>query len=66
MLFSSLVDADNLDTEAHFEGDASGKRYRQSVSQLDASNALKSVLSNRKFGVGSCLVPLRMTEGGRL
>lgn len=46
MLFSTLVDADYLDTEAHFEGDTSGKRYRPSGPGLDAANALKSVLSN--------------------
>ncbi len=46
MLFSTLVDADYLDTEAHFEGDISGKCYRPSGPGLDAANALKSVLSN--------------------
>jgi CRISPR-associated endonuclease/helicase Cas3 len=46
MLFSTLVDADYLDTEAHFEGDAFGKHYRPSGPGLDAANALKSVLSN--------------------
>ncbi len=45
MLFSTLVDADYLDTEAHFEGDASGKRYRPSGPALDVTNALKLVLS---------------------
>ncbi|MBI5753243.1 MAG: CRISPR-associated helicase Cas3' [Hydrogenophilales bacterium] len=48
MLFSTLVDADYLDTDAHFEGDASGKRYRPSGPELDASNALKLVLENIK------------------
>lgn len=46
MLFSNLVDADYLDTEAHFEGDLSGKRHRPAGIGLDAVNALKSVLSN--------------------
>jgi CRISPR-associated endonuclease/helicase Cas3 len=46
MLFSTLVDADYLDTEAHFNGDAFGKRYRPSGPRLDAANALKSVLAN--------------------
>lgn len=46
MLFSALVDADYLDTESHFEGDASGKRYRPSGPTLDAHRALKAVLSN--------------------
>lgn len=48
MLFSTLVDADYLDTEAHFEGDASGKRYRSSGPVLDAANALKLVLASIK------------------
>lgn len=46
MLFSTLVDADYLDTDAHFEGDASGKRYRSSGPVLDAANALKLVLAS--------------------
>lgn len=45
MLFSALVDADYLDTEAHYEGDISGKRYRPSGLKLDTTNALKLVLS---------------------
>lgn len=44
MLFSSLVDADYLDTEAHFEGDASGKRYRAQGLKLDVSAALRATL----------------------
>lgn len=40
MLFSCLVDADFLDTEAHFEGDAHGKCARPEGAKLDASAAL--------------------------
>ena len=40
LLFSCLVDADFLDTEAHFKGDAQGKRPRPKGPKLDASAAL--------------------------
>ncbi|WP_200331136.1 CRISPR-associated endonuclease Cas3'' [Thiocystis violacea] len=40
LLFSCLVDADFLDTEAHFEGDATGKRQRQPGPPLDPEAAL--------------------------
>ncbi|MBH0195360.1 MAG: CRISPR-associated endonuclease Cas3'', partial [Nitrospira sp.] len=40
LLFSCLVDADFLDTESHFEGDAQGKRPRPEGSKLDTSAAL--------------------------
>lgn len=40
MLFSCLTDADFLDTEAHFEGDEQGKRYRESGPTLDTQKAL--------------------------
>ncbi|MCG6861416.1 MAG: CRISPR-associated endonuclease Cas3'', partial [Chromatiaceae bacterium] len=40
LLFSCLVDADFLDTEAHFNGDASGKRPREPGPVLDAEAAL--------------------------
>ncbi len=40
LLFSCLVDADFLDTEAHFEGDAQGKHPRPEGLKLDASAAL--------------------------
>lgn len=40
LLFSCLVDADFLDTEAHFEGNAKGKRPRPEGPKLDASAAL--------------------------
>lgn len=40
LLFSALVDADFLDTEAHFEGTEAGKRYRASGPVLDPERAL--------------------------
>lgn len=42
-LFSCLVDADFLDTEAHFNGDAHGKQYRAAGPQLDAAAALAAL-----------------------
>ncbi len=36
MLFSCLTDADFLDTDAHFKGDAQGKRYRAAGPGLQA------------------------------
>lgn len=53
MIFSALVDADYLDTEAHFQGDASGKRYRPSGPELQAQEALKLVLDHLKQLAGS-------------
>jgi len=44
-LFSALVDADFLDTEAHFQGDRCGKRYRQPGQPLDAELALQAVMA---------------------
>jgi CRISPR-associated helicase Cas3/CRISPR-associated endonuclease Cas3-HD len=46
MLFSALVDADFLDTEAHFEGDDTGKRYRQPGPDLQPERALALILSH--------------------
>lgn len=43
MLFSCLTDADFLDTEAHFEGDAQGKRYRSQGCDLDVEQALAAL-----------------------
>jgi CRISPR-associated endonuclease/helicase Cas3 len=40
MLFSCLVDADFLDTEAHFNGTKEGKRQREAGPRLDADAAL--------------------------
>lgn len=43
LLFSCLVDADFLDTEAHFNGDAQGKRPRAFGPALDAQVALAAL-----------------------
>lgn len=43
LLFSCLVDADFIDTEAHFEGDAQGKRPRPEGPKLDAGAALAAL-----------------------
>lgn len=48
LLFSCLVDADFLDTEAHFEGDAQGKRPRVAGPALDAQAGLDAL--NRYMG----------------
>ncbi len=46
LLFSALVDADFLDTEAHFEGGPDGKRYRQPGPELQPERALRLLLSH--------------------
>lgn len=43
LLFSCLVDADFLDTDAHFKGDTEGKHYRNAGPELDASLALAAL-----------------------
>lgn len=43
LLFSCLVDADFLDTAAHFEGDTQGKRPRSDGPKLNASAALATL-----------------------
>lgn len=43
LLFSCLVDADFLDTEAHFNGNAEGKRPRPAGPKLDAQAALAAL-----------------------
>jgi CRISPR-associated helicase Cas3/CRISPR-associated endonuclease Cas3-HD len=43
MLFSCLVDADFLDTEAHFNGNAQGKQPRPKGPGLDAKKALAAL-----------------------
>jgi CRISPR-associated helicase Cas3/CRISPR-associated endonuclease Cas3-HD len=45
ILYSALVDADFLDTEAHFDGDASGKRYRREGASLCPDRALAEALA---------------------
>ncbi len=46
MLFSALVDADFLDTEAHFQGDANGKRIRPAGPALKPEKALEILLEH--------------------
>ncbi len=48
MIFSALVDADFLDTEAHFEGTTEGKRYRQEGPKLQGTCALEILLKHIK------------------
>ena len=43
LLFSSLADADFLDTEAHFDSDENGKRYRHSGPVLNIAAALMAL-----------------------
>jgi CRISPR-associated endonuclease/helicase Cas3 len=46
MLFSALVDADFLDTEAHFNGTETGKQYRQPGPELQPGQALAVLLAH--------------------
>ncbi|HHT9108370.1 MAG TPA: CRISPR-associated endonuclease Cas3'', partial [Candidatus Wunengus sp. YC64] len=48
MVFSCLVDADFLDTEAHFSGTSEGKQYRQPGPELQAERALYLLLEHIK------------------
>ena len=48
MLFSTLVDADFLDTEAHFNGTTEGKQYRQQGPELQEERALALLLEHIK------------------
>lgn len=43
MLFSCLTDADFLNTEAHFEGDENGSKYRERGPSLDAAEGLRAL-----------------------
>lgn len=45
LLFSCLVDADYLDTEAHFNGDVGGKCYRPNGLSLNAEKAVMTLES---------------------
>jgi len=51
LLFSCLVDADFLDTEAHFEGDEQGKRCRPEGPRLDPTTALAALDAHMQHGV---------------
>jgi CRISPR-associated helicase Cas3/CRISPR-associated endonuclease Cas3-HD len=45
MLFSALVDADFIETEAHFLGEGATRKYRQDGPELRAADALSVVLA---------------------
>lgn len=48
MIFSCLVDADFVDTEAHFKGTSEGKQYRPSGPELQEKHALVLLLEHIK------------------
>ncbi len=48
MIFSCLVDADFLDTEAHFNGTLKGKQYRRPGLELQEKRALEILLEHIK------------------
>ncbi len=62
MLFSSLVDADYLATEAHFEGDESGKRYRTIAPKLCPDQALKKLLLYKKNIVRNSTADIKINQ----
>ena len=56
LLFSCLVDADFLDTESHFNGDATGKQPRADGPKLDAGAALAALdehMATLRLGTGA-------------
>ncbi|MDX8376972.1 MAG: CRISPR-associated helicase Cas3' [Mariprofundales bacterium] len=78
MLFSTLVDADFLDTEAHFQGTSKGKSFRKSGPALNAEKALlllenhiqllpskasDTVLKVRKLLLSDCLDSATASQG---
>jgi len=53
LLFSCLVDADFLDTEAHFNGDAHGKRPRKPGPALEPAAAIQALDTHmQRLGAG--------------
>jgi len=50
MVFSALVGADFLDTEAHFNGTAEGKQYRLLGPDLQETHALEILLEHNYLG----------------
>lgn len=62
MVFSALVDADFLDTEAHFNGTSEGKQYRQLGPVLQEECALEILLEHIKEVQAQTQASQKVTE----
>ena len=63
MVFSALVDADFLDTEAHFNGTSEGKQYRLPGPELQEKHALEILLEHIKEVQAKTQAALRSERG---
>lgn len=62
MVFSALVDADFLDTEAHFNGTSEGKQYRFPGPELQEERALEILLEHVKKVQAQTQASRKVTE----